>query len=137
MITHEELMAYIDGELPPERARAVEAELETSTELRREHALFSRMKSDLQELGSDMRMDPTVWTGVSRRIARPLGWVVFLIGLGVWLAYGIYSYLTGADAMWEKLATSAVVIGLGMLLLSAIIDRVHDLKTDPYRHIHQ
>ena len=39
------------------------------------------------------------------------------------------------DAMWEKLANSAVIIGLLALLASALIDRWVDLRTDPYKEI--
>lgn len=135
MITHEELMRYIDGELPPERARAVEEAIERSTELRRDYVVYSRIKNDLRELGEEIDVSDSAWDGVNRRLTRPFGWMLFLIGVAVWLGYGIYGFVTGADALWQKLATGAVVVGLGMLLLSAILDRLRDLKTDPYREI--
>lgn len=135
MIGHDELMRYLDGELPPERARAVEAALEGDTELRRELAVFRAMKVDLAEIGERMGTKQTVWGEVNRRLTRPVGWVLVLVGAAIVVAYGAYAYLTGADALWEKLATSAIVVGLGMLLLSTFIDRYHDLKTDQYREI--
>jgi ferric-dicitrate binding protein FerR (iron transport regulator) len=135
MIGHDELMRYLDGELPPERAAAVESALESSTELRREYTLFLRLKEDLEDMGAYMGTRRTVWGEVNRRLTRPVGWVLFLVGAMVWLAYGVYTYLTGGEAMWAKLATSAIVVGLGMLLLSAVVDRLRDLKTDPYKEI--
>lgn len=135
MTSHDELMRFLDGELPPERAREIEAELERSTELRREYVIFRRLKMDLQEMGATMQPEQTVWDAVNRRLTRPVGWVLFLVGAAIWVAYGVYAYLTGADALWEKLATSAVVVGLGMLLVSALVDRWQDLKTDPYKEI--
>ena len=134
-IGHEELMRYIDGELPPDRARDVEAAMESSTELRRDYVLFSRMKTDLGALGRDLAVENDIWSTVSRRLARPMGWLLFVVGLAVWTAYGTYAYLTGADALWEKLATSAVVVGLGMLLASVLIERYREVETDPYRDI--
>jgi ferric-dicitrate binding protein FerR (iron transport regulator) len=135
VITHDELMRFLDGELAPERAREVEAALEQSTELRREYTIFRQMKSDLQEIGAHMHTRRTAWERVNRELTRPLGWVLFIVGTLVWVAYGVYSFLTGGEALWEKLTTSAVVIGLGMLLLSALVDRWRDLKTDPYKEI--
>lgn len=135
MITHEDLMRYIDDELPLERRAEVEAALETSTELRRDYVVFSRMKSDLESIGTQLGTGRSVWNSVNRRLTRPVGWILFVAGAVVWVAYGVYAYLTGGDAMWEKLATSAVVVGLGMLLLSAIVDRLRDLKNDPYKEI--
>jgi anti-sigma factor RsiW len=137
MITHEQLMRYLDGELAPDEARQVEAAMETSTELRREYLLFSRMKADLRSLGEHMSPSSTVWSPVSRAIARPIGWLLFLVGSVVWLGYAVYMYLASPEAMWEKLATGAVVVGLAMLLLSALLDRLRDLKSDPYREIHK
>lgn len=135
MISHEELMRYLDGELPPARAQAVEQELETSTELRREYTIFRRMKTDLHDMGARMQSERTAWDAVNRRLTRPVGWLLFLAGAVIWAAYGVYTYLTGGEALWEKLATSAVVVGLAMLLLSALVDRWRDLKTDPYKEI--
>jgi anti-sigma factor RsiW len=135
VITHEDLMRYLDGELSRERAREVEAAMETSTELRRDYVVFRRMKSDLGAMGAEMRADGTVWTTVNQRLTRPAGWILFVVGAVVWATYGVYHYLMGGEALWAKLATGAVVVGLGMLLLSAIVDRVRDLRTDPYREI--
>lgn len=135
MIEHDELMRYLDGELTPERERVVEAELERSTELRRELAIFRGMKADLERLGGDMTGSTSVWGDVQRRLTRPLGWILFLAGMLVWVGIGVYTYLTGADALWEKLAMSAVVVGLAILLVSALADRFKALKSDPYREI--
>jgi hypothetical protein len=135
VITHEELMRYLDGELPVERVAAVEAALTTDTELRREYEIFRRMKGDLNEMRTDMRAQGTVWDSVNRRLTRPVGWILFLVGLAVWVAYAVYAFITGPEAMWEKLTIGAVAIGVGMLFLSVVVDRLRDLKTDPYREI--
>jgi anti-sigma factor RsiW len=137
VITRDELMRYLDGELSPDRVGAVEAALETDTELRREYVLYRRLKSDLEELGSEMRTPSTAWDRINRRLTRPMGWILFLAGLGVWLVYAVYMFVTGPEALWEKLAVGAVVVGLGILLLSVVVDRVRDLKTDPYKEIQQ
>lgn len=135
MIGHDELMQYLDDELGPERSRAVEEELERSTELQRELHVFRRMKNDLAEIGAQMDTRRTVWREVNQRLTRPVGWILFVVGALVWVGYGVFTYLTGADAMWEKLAVSAVVVGLALLLTSAFVDRFRDLKTDPYKEI--
>lgn len=135
MIEREELMRYLDGELPPDRRLAFEEALERSTELRRELALFRSMKSDLREIGAEMSTGRSVWGSVNERLTRPIGWILFGIGMAVWISYGVYTYLSGADALWEKVTVSAVVVGLAMLLMSTLVDRYQDLKTDPYRGI--
>ena len=109
--------------------------MERSTELRREYIVFSRMKSDLQRLGEEMSTTDTVWDSISGRITRPIGWILFVAGALIWSTYAVYEFINSPGAVWEKLTTAAIVIGLAMLLLSAVIDRLIDLKTDPYREI--
>ena len=135
MIDHDELMRYLDGELDPDRVRDVEEALERSTELKRELMLFRTMKHDLREVGAGMRTTESVWLSMNRRLTRPAGWILLVAGVVVWVAYGAYTFLTGGDALWEKVALSAVIVGMAVLLVSAFVDRHHDLKTDPYREI--
>lgn len=135
MIGHEELMRYLDGELEPEQRRAVEEALERSTELRRELAVFRGLKTDLRDMGANMGARKSVWDDVNRRLTRPLGWTLVLLGAIAWIGFGAYTYLTGADALWEKLAGSAIVLGLVILFASVALDRHKDLKTDPYKEI--
>lgn len=135
MIGHDELMRYLDGEMEPEERRTVEAALERSTELRRELAVFRGLKKDLRDMGANMGTERSVWDAVSRRLTRPLGWALVLAGAIVWVAFGAYTYLTGADALWEKLAGSAMVVGLVILFASVALERRRDLRTDPYKEI--
>jgi hypothetical protein len=136
MIGRDELMRYVDNELPPERRREVEEATESSTELRREIELYRSMKEDLQGLGATMpTRDRSIWGSVNRTLTRPVGWGLFLVGALIWVAFAVYTYLGGGDAIWQKLATSAVVLGLSLLFLSTLIDRYRDLKTDPYKEI--
>lgn len=135
MIGHEELMRYLDGELEPEQRRVVEEALERSTELRRELAVFRGLKTDLRDMGANMGTEKSAWDAVSRRLTRPLGWTLVLLGAIVWVGFGAYTYLTGADALWEKLAGSAIVLGFVILFASVALERHRDLKTDPYKEI--
>lgn len=136
MIERDELMRYLDNELPPERRQAVEEAAESDTELQREIALYRSIKEDLKDLGARMAMrDRGTWAAVNRTLTRPVGWGLFVVGVLIWASYAVYTYLTGGEALWQKLATSAVVLGLGLLFLSTLIDRYRDLKTDPYKEI--
>ena len=61
--------------------------------------------------------------------------MLIIVGASVLTAWGIYSYVTSPEGLWTKLATGAVVIGLVLLLASAILDRLGALRTDRYREI--
>ncbi len=137
-VTHEDLMRYLDGEASPDERDRIERALETSTELRRELTVYNAMKDDLQtlKLGTgDGNGRYSVWHAVSRQLSRPLAWVLIIVGTLAWAVHGIYVYLTAPIFLWEKLATSAIVVGILILLATVIWDRYRASLTDPYRDI--
>ena len=112
------------------------ASVETSTELRRELAVYRAMKDDLQNLKlNDGGHNGSVWHAVNRHLARPFGWVLLIVGTLVWAAYGVYLYLTSPTFLWQKLATGGIGIGILVLLASVIWERYRVWLTDPYRDI--
>ena len=135
-VTHEELMRYLDGEVAPEERNRIEASVELSTELRREVAVFKAMKDDLQSLKlTDGGRNGSVWESVNRQLTRPLGWVLLIVGSLIWAAYGVYLYMTSSAFLLERMATSAIGIGILLLFTSVIWERYREWLTDPYRDI--
>ena len=134
-VTHEELMRYLDGEVGPEERARIRAAVESSTELRRELTVFKAMKDDLQTLKLGSGGNHSIWNAVNRELTRPLGWVLLVVGSLVWAAYGIYVYFTSPVFLLEKMATSAVVIGVLLLFASVVWERYKEWLTDPYRDV--
>lgn len=137
-ISSEDLMRYLDGELPPEERARVDAELEHSTELQREIAIFRALKSDFQELSFHPGIHRTsVWDDVNAHVARPVGWLLVIVGTALWTSYGVYVFATSTVDPWEKLATGAVAIGMLTLLASVIWERLREWEADPYKDVHR
>ena len=137
-ISSEDLMRYLDGELSPEERARVDSELATSTELQREVAIFRALKADFQELSFHPATHrESVWDQVHTRVTRPIGWMLVIVGLVVWMTYGVYVFATSPSDPWEKLATGAVAIGILMLLTSVIWERVREWDKDPYKDVHR
>lgn len=135
-ITHETLMRYMDGEMPPPERREVEAAIERSTELRGELSIYRALHEDLAMISFDRSaIQDSVWERVSKRLARPIGWLLISAGMVAWLIHLVYLYLTLGAASWERLTTSAVVIGVLLLFTSVIHERCRELLTDPYRDV--
>ncbi len=135
-ISRDTLMRYLDGELDPQRSREVEAALEESTELQREMAVYRMFHRDLSQLRlSDPPSGSSVWGRVHRRLGRPMGWLLMALGAGAWMGHVIYIYLTSPAPSWEKAATSAIVIGVLILLASVIHERALEWRSDPYRDV--
>lgn len=134
-VDHDRLMRYLDDELAPEERVQVEAEIERSTELRREMELFRALKRDLTGLSFSVDPDTGVWGVVNRRVTRPVGWLLFLVGVALWLGYASYVFVTTPGQLLPKLAIGAVVIGLFLLLISVLRDQYRAWTKDPYRKV--
>jgi hypothetical protein len=135
---HEQLMRYLDGELPADERARVEDELARSTELQRELAIYRAVQRDVRGLSfAPPVLGRSVWGEVNRRLARPLGWILFSAGITLWAAWGAWLFTTSAINLWPKLAVGAVVIGLLVLFASVVYERYHEWLTDPYRDVHR
>jgi len=129
-------MRYLDGELTPEERARVETGLRKSTELQRELAMYAAMKNDIQDLRFHTGgQRASVWDQVNARLNRPVGWILLIAGVVIWMTYGSYVFATSSVSPWEKLGTGAIAIGVLMLLASVIWERLRELETDPYRNV--
>ncbi|MGH7503363.1 MAG: anti-sigma factor family protein [Longimicrobiales bacterium] len=134
-VGHEDLMRFLDDELPPDRRTAVVAHIEQCTECNRDLHVFRALKGDLKAIGERNGAGPSLWAAINHRLTQPLGWVLFVTGAVVIAGWAVWSYVSSPDVFWRKLAVGSVVIGAALLLLSAIVDRVRELPSDPYRQI--
>jgi len=129
---HEALSAYADGELPPERAMAIERHLEACTECARELSIIRGM-------GGAMRQRPTdgktgVWAGVHRRITLPIGWILIAAGAALSAVLIAVSWFRQALTP-EGIAVTAVGIGLAMLAAGIGYEQYREWKDSPYKDI--
>ncbi len=136
-VSHENLMRYLDGEAAPEERARIDAAVASSTELQRDLVLFRSMKNDLQAMSFGLANDQSVWGAVHRRITRPLGWIMLIAGFASWGLYGSYLYFSSAIDVWEKLATSAIGLGILFLFGTVIYERRKEWRTDPYRNVYR
>ncbi len=135
-ISHEDLMRYLDDEMPSGERQRVDAAVARSTELQRELAIYRAMKRDFQELSfAPALRGSSTWDRVNRKLTRPVGWLLLVVGVAVWSAYGAWLFLTSPGHLVAKLADAAVTIGLVLLLASAAWDRYREWLTDPYRDV--
>lgn len=136
-VSHEDLMRYLDGELSPAERRDIEEALDASTELGRELALYRAMKEDLHGLSFAPTQGRDVWSQVNRRLTRPIGWTLLVVGVAAWALYGAYVFTATPGVLFEKLITGAVVIGVLLLLASVIWEQYQAWLSDPYRDVHR
>ncbi len=135
-VSPETLMLYMDGELSPGEAAKVETALARSTEVQRELAVFRMFHRDLTGLRlHDPPPGHTTWDRIHGKLSRPMGWILMGVGAAAWTIHLLWVYLSSTAPSWEKMATSAVVIGVLVLFASVIHERYLEWQTDPYRDI--
>jgi anti-sigma factor RsiW len=127
------LSAYADGELPPAEASRMEAHLEGCTECLRELSNIRTMGEAMRrEL--DGRASGGIWEGVHRRITRPLGWGLLVIGAAVWAGLLLVSWFRQTLSLeWAALTT--VGVGLAMLTAGIAYEQYREWKDSPYKDI--
>lgn len=137
-VSREDLMRLLDGEAAPEESKAMRRKLEKSSELRREFAIFKGMKAQMRQLSfAPPPTQDSAWSRVRKQITQPLGWVLVGLGTAAWLGYGAWVLATSPTAIVAKLATSAVAIGVLVLLAEVVLARIQEYKTDPYKDVHR
>lgn len=135
-IRPEDLMRYLDGEMPPGERDALEAALRDSTELQRELAIYRAMQSDFRDLSfSPPPGDGSVWGAVNRRLARPLGWILLVGGALISIALGVYLFVVSSVGPFEKVAVGAIALGVLLLFGSVVAERYREWRVDPYRDV--
>lgn len=137
MVSHEDLMRFLDGEVTPDERVAIEGSLEASSELRREFAIFRSIKEDFQDLSFVPQDGDSVWDRIRTRITMPVGWGLTIAGFVGWSAYGVWTFVKSPSAIVVKLTTGAVVTGILVLLAQVIWDRYREYGSDPYRNVHR
>ena len=138
--TREELlaMAYADGELPPAERAQFEGLLTERGDLRAEVARLQRLNVLARDAAGPEPID-LEWAALRRdpayRASLGLGLALFVGGLGLLVAGGLWMLWTGTLALAVKLAVSALVAGFVLLLAAYLRARLRTRAYDPYTEI--
>ena len=130
------LSGYIDGELDEKDRHAVEKHLAACDGCRTE---YEKLRN-LVEVTSEMRfIEPAkevwddYWSRVYNRLERSAGWMIFVLGLIAWIAWGVYCFVKDPTIQaLEKVIVAAPIIGILILLISVIRERVYKSRFDKY-----
>jgi anti-sigma factor RsiW len=127
------LSAYADGELAPAEALRVEEHLATCTECARELAINRTLGGAMRSTETD-RPGGGIWEGVHRRITQPVGWMLILSGVAVWVGLAVVAWFREAMT-WEWLLVTAMGVGFLLLLVGIGHEQYREWKTSPYKDI--
>ena len=140
---HELLAGYIDGELSSEEKADFERELENNPSQKKELEDFRK----LQELTNSMQFADlpdevweSYWQSLYKRLERSTGWILFSVSSILLLCYGAFNLLremyTNSDiSLFIKIAVTSLVVGLIILLVSYIRERLFAYKRERYTEV--
>ena len=129
------ISAYADGELSAEDAARVEAHLAECTECARELALIRSMGEAMTENMRNSKAPSDIWGQVHRRITQPLGWILLLAGVAVWVILAVIEWFTEGELTLRWLATTAVGIGIALIAVAIGYSQLREWRTSPYKDI--
>lgn len=133
------MMASLDGEICDAERAELESHLAECADCRREYDEMRKLSELVGEIELPKPSQEDMmkyWPSVYAKIERGAGWGLVIIGAVIWFAYGVYLFITdpGTGAL-TKLLIALPVVGVLMLLISVIRERMVVGKTERYKEV--
>ncbi len=137
------LSGLVDGELNLEDKKIVSDHIASCPDCRREYARLKKLK----EVTDDMKyfdLPDKLWAGYWREIynqvERGIGWIFLSIGAIILLAFAAWQilnnfFLDSTQSLYLKLGIGLLLLGLIILLISIIRERLFSRKHDRYDEV--
>ena len=137
------MMGYLDDELSDEQKRRFEEHLAGCLECAGELEEFKRLKAITDEVTlvePEDRIWQDYWNGIYNRIERGIGWIIFSISAILLAIYGgfklIETIITDANTgMLLKIGLLALIVGLAILFMSVLRERIYFWQKDRYKDV--
>ncbi len=133
------MMGLMDNELSPEELSEVHAHLTRCQACREEYESLLSASSKIHLISYKEPQDEIyekLWKAPYSRFTRFSGWILLLGGWLTLLFFGLFEILRNtSEPLLPRLATISFIIGLIILLLSVIRERLKKSKVDPYKEV--
>jgi len=137
------MMGYLDNELSNEQRRQFEEHLTGCSECKAELKEFSKLKAITDEVTlvePEDKIWQDYWSGVYNRIERRVGWIIFSVAAILLTIYGGFKLIEEMikDPNIEtmlKVGLLALIVGLAILFVSVLRERLHFWQKDRYRNV--
>ena len=135
----EELLSgYVDGALAQGDRQRVELHLASCASCRELAGQLGALREAARGTAFVMPADEQ-WRELPRsgpsRALRLGGWTLLLAWVALIAGYSVVEVLRSGMPAWERLALLGGAGAFLLLLLSVLLDRLHDLKTDRYTRV--
>ena len=139
------LAGYVDGELTPEEKKLFESMLAEDPQLKAELEDFM----NIQNITGLVKYDDlpeevweSYWESLYKKTERSLGWIFFSIGAIVTLCFILFQafqqmHLDTDTSLIIKISVTVLTMGLVILLISFVRERLFAYKRDRYREVNR
>jgi len=133
------LSGYLDGELTQGDRQRVELHLENCAKCQTAYDDLAKLKTAVGKLSFD-EMPEQDWRNVMNNVAvkasRGTGWVLYVVGLLVICGYAAFAFFSDDTVpALIKSGIAAAVVGLVLLFVSVLRERMVDRRTDKYEDV--
>lgn len=137
------MMGYLDNELSDQQRRQFEEHLAGCPECAGELEQFKRLKAITDEVTlvePEDRIWQEYWDGIYNRIERGIGWIVFSVAAILLIIYGGFIAIEEIikDPKIEqifKVGMLALIVGLAILFVSVLRERIYFWRKDRYKDV--
>ncbi|MCD6532044.1 zf-HC2 domain-containing protein [bacterium] len=137
------LAGYLDGELDQKTRQMVEEHIKECPQCAAELEEMRKIREVLGKMETEKLPDiywRTYWSNIYNRIERAIGWILLSIGVILLSAWGIFQILRQfftdpTVSIVVKISVAALVLGVIVLLVSLIRERIFALRHERYTKI--
>jgi len=137
------MMGYLDEELSAEQIRRFEEHLAACKQCSSQLQEFRQLKAITDQMTliePEDRLWQQYWDGIYNRVERGIGWIIFSVAAILLTIYGgfkaIEDLITDPTVgLLLKIAMLALLVGLAILFVSVLRERIFFWSKDRYRNV--
>ena len=137
------IMGYLDNELDEEQKKRFEEHLKGCPECKEDLKNLKNIKAITDEVTlvePEDKLWQDYWSGVYNRIERGTGWIIFSISAIILVVFGgfklIEEVIENPNVQFVfKLGLILLIIGLAILLVSVLRERLYFWRKDRYKDV--
>ena len=137
------MMGYLDEELSAEQIRSFEEHLTTCKQCSSQLQEFRQLKAITDQMTlvePEDRLWQQYWDGIYNRVERGIGWIIFSVAAILLTIYGgfkaIEDLITNPTVgLLLKIAMLVLLVGLAILFVSVLRERIFFWSKDRYRNV--
>lgn len=137
------LMGAVDQELTSSELKEFNHLVETNPGFQKEWEQYKKLKEVTQAMkfkSPSKEVWDNYWLNTYNKIERGIAWIIFSIGAIILITYGLFKAVEAiiADPQLQgiiKIGIIAVLLGLVILLVSVVREKLFIKRSDPYKEI--